>query len=126
MKQLLDLFRETLETTLTGALARLPAVSVPRPSPKTTSLDLAEGEKLKAADLRLALLTGKIPENTGLLIDAKTLAKLLAISRAHLYRLQAEEALLAPIQFGHVKRWRLTEVIGWIEAGCPPQNMGMQ
>ena len=119
--RLLDLVRETLETTLAAALARIPAMS--GPSPKSTGLDLKEGEKLKAADLRFTLLTGKVPENSGLLIDTKTLAKLLAISKAHLYRLQAEEALLAPIQVGHVKRWRLAEVLEWIEAGCPPQKM---
>jgi predicted DNA-binding transcriptional regulator AlpA len=121
IKLLLDLVRETLEATLAAAFGRIPAMSVP--SPKSTGLDLKDSEKLKAADLRFALLTGKVPENSGLLIDTKTLAKLLAISKAHLYRLQAEEALLAPIQVGHVKRWRLTEVLEWIEAGCPPQNM---
>lgn len=125
IKQLLDLVRETLETSLAAALAKIPNLSVPTPmpSPKSTGLDLKDGEKLKATDLRFALLTGKVPENSGLLIDTKTLAKLLAISKAHLYRLQAEEALPAPIQVGHVKRWRLTEVLEWIEAGCPPQQM---
>lgn len=120
--RLLAFVRETLETIVAVALARIPALSVP-PSPKSSGLDLKDGEKLKAADLRFALLTGKVPENSGLLIDTKTLVKLLAISRAHLYRLQAEEALLAPIQVGHVKRWRLAEVLEWIEAGCPPQNV---
>jgi predicted DNA-binding transcriptional regulator AlpA len=124
-KQLLDLVRETLETTLAAAFARISALSLasPTPSPKSTGLDLKDGEKLKAADLRFALLTGKVPENSGLLIDTKTLARLLSISKAHLYRLQADEALLAPIQIGHVKRWRLTEVLEWIDAGCPPQNV---
>lgn len=121
IKQLISLVRETVETALAAAPAKVPALFMP--SPKSTGLDLKDAEKVKAADLRYALLTGKVPENTGLLIDTKTLAKLLAISKAHLYRLQAEEALLAPIQVGHVKRWRLTEVLEWIEAGCPPQNM---
>lgn len=121
VKQLLDLVRETVE----AAFARIPGLTAPSltASPQSTGLDLKVGEKVKAADLRLALLAGKVPENSSLLIDTKTLAKLLTISTASLYRLQATEALLAPIQVGHVKRWRLAEVLEWIEAGCPPQNM---
>ena len=119
IKQLLNDIRETVETSFAAALARIPALSE---TPKSTGLDLKDAEKLKAADLRFALLTGKLPENSGILIDTKTLAKLLSISKAHLYRLQAEEALLAPIQVGHVKRWRLTEIIEWIGSGVPSTN----
>jgi predicted DNA-binding transcriptional regulator AlpA len=125
--------QEMLETTLKRALAEVAVRPTSAPglgptdsgpcSPKKTGIDLSSIEKLKAADLRVALLIGKVPETSGLLIDTKTLAKLLAISKAHLYRLQATEALLAPIQVGHVKRWRLAEVLEWIEAGCPPQRV---
>jgi predicted DNA-binding transcriptional regulator AlpA len=77
----------------------------------------------KAADLRVAFLVGKIPQNTGLLIDAKVLSKLLDTSHSTLYRLLAEEALPAPVKFGRLTKWRLAEIIEWIEADCPPQKV---
>jgi predicted DNA-binding transcriptional regulator AlpA len=69
------------------------------------------------------LLLGKIPEDTGLLIDPQTLADLLSISRSTLYQLQAEQAIPAPIQLGRLKKWRLAEILEWIEADCPPQSV---
>jgi hypothetical protein len=42
--------------------------------------ELTTQEKLKAADLRIALLMGKIPEDFGLLVDTKTLGHILSIS----------------------------------------------
>jgi predicted DNA-binding transcriptional regulator AlpA len=127
--RLLDLFRETLESTLAQALAKAqvspearPALEPvqPTPPPKSTGLDLKAADRLKAADLRVALFMGKIPEDAGLLIDTKTLSKLLDISTATLYRLQSEEAIPAPVQLGHLKKWRLAVVLEWIEADCPP------
>ena len=127
--KLLELFRETLETTLTQALGKTQVSSeenpAPQPveatpSPKSTGLDLKAADRAKAADLRIALLMGKIPEDAGLLIDTKALAGLLNISPRTIARLQAEEAIPAPVQFGNFKKWRLGEILEWIEADCPP------
>lgn len=128
--RLIDLIRETVETTLTRTLTQVrlqasvtsasPDASSPT-SPQKTGIELKPGEQTKAADLRIALLTGKIPDTCGLLIDTKTFARLLSISKAHFYRLQAEEAVPPPIHVGQVKRWRLAEILEWIEADCPPQ-----
>jgi predicted DNA-binding transcriptional regulator AlpA len=123
-----DLLRKIIDPS---ALAQLPADAnkpsqiVPlRPSTAlTTGVDLKPDDRVKAADLRIALLTGKLPENAGLLIDGKTLAKLLSVSRAMLYRLLAEEALPPPVKLGRLTKWRLTEVLEWIEADCPPQDI---
>jgi predicted DNA-binding transcriptional regulator AlpA len=57
------------------------------------------------------------------LVDSKTFAGLLSISTATLYRLQAEEAIPAPVQLGGLKKWRLAEILEWIEADCPPQKV---
>ncbi len=129
VSRLLELMRETLRAELEQALAAM-AVSPkpvppsqpcePAPAPKSTGLDLKAADRLKATDLRIALLMGKIPEDAGLLIDTKALAKLLDVSKATLYRLQAEEAIPAPVQLGHLRKWRLAEVLEWIEADCPP------
>jgi predicted DNA-binding transcriptional regulator AlpA len=129
VSRLLELLRETLRSELQQALATTPVLpqpvpssqpSEPAPAPKSTGLDLKAADRLKAADLRIALLMGKIPEDAGLLIDTKVLAKLLDVSKATLYRLQAEEAIPAPVQLGNLKKWRLGEILEWIEADCPP------
>ena len=49
-------------------------------------VDLPTTEQLKAKDLRMALLLGKLPEDVGLLINFETAAKLLSINRRTLDR----------------------------------------
>lgn len=129
LKKLFDVFREVIETAVIDAMpkaqrppeakAASPATEPP-PSPKSTGLDLSAEDRAKAADLRVALLMGKIPEDTGLLIDTKTLARLLDVSSRTIARLEAEEAMPASIQLGNLKKWRLGEILEWIEADCPP------
>jgi predicted DNA-binding transcriptional regulator AlpA len=131
-KRLLEMIQQMLETTLKRMLAEVAGRPAPSAgqgpdesnpsSPKKTGIDLNSIEKLKAADLRVALLIGKTPENSGLLIDVKMLAKLLAISKSMLWHLHAVQALPAPIRIGRLNRWKLAEIIEWIEAGCPPQS----
>jgi predicted DNA-binding transcriptional regulator AlpA len=123
----LALFREALVDALGEALAKAQefesAVPPPEPAERSRSpagVDLTAADRTKAADVRVAFLMGKLPENTGLLIDAKSLAKLLDVSRATMYRLQAEEAIPEPVQLGNLKKWRLGEILDWIEADCPP------
>jgi predicted DNA-binding transcriptional regulator AlpA len=82
-------------------------------------VDLPEAERPKAADLRTALLLGKIPEDTGLLIDVKTTAKLLNVSDRMVYRLADQKAAPRPIKLGALVRWRLAEIIEWVDSGCP-------
>lgn len=130
IKRLVDLIRETVETTVAKTIAQVqfqtastsvaPDSASPT-SPSKAGIELRHGDRLKAEDLRIALLMGKIPDTSGLLIDTKTFARLLSISKAHFYRLQAEEAVPLPIHVGHVKRWRLAEILEWIEADCPTQ-----
>jgi predicted DNA-binding transcriptional regulator AlpA len=133
--RLLELFREALETTLAKALAQTKASSAPPPAPQpveraspveSAGLGLKKPELAQAADLRIALLTGKIPEDTGLMIDVTTFAKLLNISARHLYRLRDEQAIPDPIRLGRLIRWRLGEILEWIEADCPPQRIWLQ
>ena len=125
--RLLDLVRDTIEATFVKVLAEVRSEtsqsgSPPLPSTKT-GFELKPSDMAKAADLRVAFLVGKIPQNTGLLINAKVLSKLLDTSHSTLYRLLAEEALPAPVKFGRLTKWRLAEIIEWIEADCPPQKV---
>lgn len=118
--RLVELLKVTLEATCKKIFAdsQMSAVAVSK-SPGT---ELKAADKLKATDLRTALLTGKIPEDTGLLIDAATFAKLLSISSRHLRRLLDLKAVPQPVHLGRLVRWRLTEVLEWIEDDCPPQR----
>ena len=100
----------------TRAEAVPPAVPV---EPKR-GVELPSEELLKARDLRIALLLGKVPENAGLLIDTDTTAQLMSVSQRRLNRLVDEKAIPAPIRIaGRLVRWRLSELLEWIEAGCP-------
>lgn len=134
LTNLLGLFKQVIEAALAKTVARIPVspVAIPAskpespPSTRSTGLELKATDKIKAADVRIALLTGKLPEDTGLLIDPKAFAALLDISTATLYRLHAEEAIPAPVQLGRLKKWRLAEILEWIEADCPPQQMWVQ
>ena len=83
---------------------------------KGTALKLSD--QLKARDLRTALLLGKIPEGAGLLIDKKTLAYLLQVSQRHVARLVDVKGIPEPVRLGQVIRWRLTEILEWIDDGC--------
>lgn len=124
---LLERIERAIEKTVTAEMAKLQERSredgPPRPSPPhpivPQGVDLPQPERMKAADLRTAILLGKIPEDTGLLIDVKTTAKLLSVSERMVYRLADQKAAPSPIKLGSLVRWRLTEIIEWIDSGCP-------
>lgn len=83
-------------------------------------LKLSAEERLKAADLRTELLLGKVPDTAGLLVDTKVMAKLLNISTKTVYRMDQVQAIPPPVRIGeNTVRWRLAEILAWIDAGCP-------
>ena len=73
--------------------------------------ELKPGDRLTGADLRLAILTGKIPEDTGLLIDRPTLALLLSVSSRTLDRLLCRGSIPSPVRIGRGNKWRLAEIL---------------
>lgn len=124
----LDRFRQMVETTVAEQLkkvrsetaqakAPLPSSSLPAPTPDGT--ELLPADRLKARDLRTAVLLGKIPEDTGMLVDVKTAAKLLCVSAQTLYRLRDLKAMPQPVRLGSSVRWLLAELIEWVDEGCP-------
>lgn len=129
MEDLRQLVRQTIREELAAQQAKprvepkverqmesqVPASSVPR-----RGTELSPEEPLKAKVLRTALLLGKLPETAGLLIDMDTVAGLMSVSRRTLERLVSEKAIPEPIRIsGRLVRWRLAELLEWIEAGCP-------
>src|SRR4051812_41043620 len=78
VSRLLELLRGTLRSELQQILMATPVSpnqvasaqsSETCPLPNSTGLDLKTADRQKAADLRMALLMGKMPEDAGLLID---------------------------------------------------------
>ncbi|MHB8863461.1 MAG: helix-turn-helix transcriptional regulator [Pirellulaceae bacterium] len=63
------------------------------------------------------------PENSKpLLISAPELAKILGISARSVWRLLSAGKLPAPVRLGGAVRWRRSDVLAWIEQGCPPDS----
>jgi predicted DNA-binding transcriptional regulator AlpA len=62
-------------------------------------------------------------EPTGaLLIDIRELSRLLGRSVPSLERDDARGALPRPLKLGRLKKWRLAEVLAWVEAGAPGRS----
>jgi len=57
------------------------------------------------------------------LISAEELANLLAISERSVWRRLSGGDIPEPVRIGKSVRWRLTEIIAWIEGGCLPLNL---
>jgi predicted DNA-binding transcriptional regulator AlpA len=55
-----------------------------------------------------------------LLVDAATLARILAIGERTLWRMLSAGKLPRPVALGSkMRRWRLAEIEAWTAAGCP-------
>lgn len=53
------------------------------------------------------------------LVNARELARVLAVSERTLYRLKSTGELPPPVVLGGSVRWRLDEIRQWISKGCP-------
>jgi excisionase family DNA binding protein len=67
-----------------------------------------------------ALPTG--PDDGPALITPQELARLLAVSVRTLWRLRSTRRLPVEIRLGGSVRWRRTEILAWIAAGCPDRE----
>lgn len=123
---IVEQFRGVVEQTVAAQIESLKASldrpeKSPEPQQRRTldGISLPEIERLKAADLRTAILLGKVPEDTGLLIDVQMMAKLLSVSPRTVARLQDTKAIPQAVKLGTLVRWKLIEVIEWLDSGCP-------
>jgi hypothetical protein len=60
-------------------------------------------------------------QSSPLLVDIRGLSRLLCRSVGSLCRDDAAGRLPAALRIGSSKRWRLSEITAWTEAGCPPR-----
>lgn len=58
-------------------------------------------------------------ETVPTLVTAEELAKLMQVSERTLWRLLSAGKVPQPVRIGRNTRWRLAEVLEWIEHGCP-------
>jgi hypothetical protein len=65
------------------------------------------------------------PPLAPLLVDIRGLSKLLSRSIASLARDDAAGRLPAGLRIGSSKRWRYSEIVAWVEAGCPSRKEWM-
>lgn len=126
-------FVEASQTKMDTVIAKLEVIeksvgSRSEIAPKVNENDsgwikLPDGERLKATELRTALLLGKVPDTAGLMVDTKTTAKLLNVSQRSLSRLDDLKAIPEPTRIGGTFiRWRLAEILAWMDATCPFRN----
>lgn len=71
------------------------------------------------ADMRNALQSSA-PD--GLALTGDELAKLLRVSRRHIYTLDQSGKLPRPVRLGHAPRWVRSEIESWLAAGAPPRE----
>ena len=72
---------------------------------------------------RPALFAGqKPPEDKGLLINTREVAKLLKVSARTVFQMQKDGVMPRQIQFGKTVRWSYEELRAWAAAGCPPRD----
>ena len=57
-----------------------------------------------------------------ILLDAEEVGLILNLSRATVYRLNAEGRLPRPVHLGRSTRWRREELVQWVQIGCPSRE----
>jgi excisionase family DNA binding protein len=57
-----------------------------------------------------------------LAISADEVAKLLGISRAHVWRLHSQGRIPRPVRLGRAVRWDRATIERWLAAGAPPRE----
>lgn len=57
-----------------------------------------------------------------LALSAQGVARLLGVSRAHIWKLHSQGKLPSPVRLGRSVRWDRRELEAWLAAGCPPRD----
>lgn len=113
---LVDLLAQAVEQ---GAAQRTQAVTAARSSDEPATR--RKMTPLEAS--RHALFGGQTPpEDVGMLIDTRQVAKLLNVSSRTISSMHASGRMPAQIRIGRAVRWSYEEVKEWVAAGCPPRE----
>jgi excisionase family DNA binding protein len=63
--------------------------------------------------------TSGVTVKEGQLLTAAQIAQLMAVSERTVWRLVSSGKLMPPIKIGGVTRWRQSDILSWVAAGCP-------
>jgi predicted DNA-binding transcriptional regulator AlpA len=64
----------------------------------------------------------RVANEETLLLDAAALGRILGLSSRTVRRKHADGLIPRPLNIGGSVRWNRIEILGWIEAGCPPRE----
>ena len=78
--------------------------------------------KTRNKDEVLGNVTAKSFESAPLMMTADELAETLCISLRQVWRLKAKGDLPKPVTIGRNVRWRRSDILQWIEEGCPSSS----
>jgi len=70
----------------------------------------------------LGEVSAKSFESAPLMMTADELAETLCISKRQVWRLKAKGDLPKPVNIGTSVRWRRSDILEWIAAGCPSSS----
>ena len=56
------------------------------------------------------------------LMNVSQVAEFLGVSARQVWNLRSGGLLPEPVRLGRSSRWRRSELIAWVDSGCPPQN----
>lgn len=59
-------------------------------------------------------------ETMATLLNVNQVARFLGVSTRQVWNLRTEGLLPQPVRLGRSSRWRRTELVAWVDAGCPP------
>lgn len=109
---------EEVAQNLAAALA--PAIKQAL-EPKPSDEDVRRETRLKAS--RNAIFAGqKLPEDQGLLVDSREVAKLLKVSARTIWAMSNDGRMPPPIKIGSAVRWGYDALKKWVDEGCPCQG----
>ena len=61
-------------------------------------------------------------ETVAKLMNVNQVAHFLGVSTRQVWNLRADGLLPQPVRLGRSSRWRGTELIAWVDAGCPSRD----
>ena len=80
-------------------------------------------EEKRLENSRRAIYAGEDPpEDEALLLNSREVAKLLTVCDKTVYRMQKSGEMPEPVKIGRAVRWGRTEIMAWVDAGCPPAS----
>jgi len=63
-------------------------------------------------------------EDIPILLTAREAAALCRMSDSYFYRLNRKGMVPGPVRAGNARRWRRSDLVKWVAAGCPKNENG--